>query len=312
MILTCIIAALADSPQETGVVAVELDHTLDEESSPAGTTSSPVEDISSPPPAYTHPSNHTYLDEKNSSHISTTHATSFTSVSNTSSTTLDKDGFTDSERLEHRRTLRYLFTLRCLAISRIALRLLAVLISTAAFALITITVILFVKFTHTHNLSSLNSEYPPGKAGNASIHLTPTAFFASCSGVLLLFSVTLNLLCCLSPRFRRITPLSNLAFGLISVIGIAGWLASCLALEHNRDTRVNFWYAVCEVAELYSNGEKNEAVGKRLPETGEQFVGFCRNTSASWKLAVLQVVLEGVTLVNVIVAWVAVKTNVFR
>ena len=288
------------SAQETGVVS------RNEVTSPTGLDPHPndfdfTDSPTSPVPAYLHDRDwHTSTEKLNDLKF-TQSANSLTN----STASLEKDGFSSDEREEHRRTVRYLLTLRILAVSRIALRVFAVAISLAAFVLITVTVILFVKFTKHHSLGELNTEY--AGAGNDTVHLTPATFFASISGVFLVLSVIVNVLCCVIPSVRKITPLSNLIFGLISVAGLAGWLGSCLALEHNKHTKTNFWYAVCEVGELY-----HDANNKGLPSSGKQFVKFCNNTTNSWNLAVLQVVLEGLTFFNVLIAWLMIKTGAFR
>lgn len=287
------------SEQETGVVSAEGASRPNESSTVFDGTESPTTPLPQYPPQTEWPDD-SFVHEK------PLYGPESTNASSTSNLSLDKDGFTRDEREEHRRTVRYLLTLKILALSRIALRVIAVFISLAAFILITVTVILFVKFTKHHSLSEFNDDYDD-EYGNTHVHLTPATFFASVSGVFVCLSFAVNILCCIFPSMRKITPVSNLVFGLIALAGVAGWLGSCLALEHNRSSGTNFWYAICEVGELYQDNG-----GQGLPPSGKQFVGFCNNTSNSWKLAVLQVVIEGLTFINVLVAWLMIKTGIFR
>jgi len=218
---------------------------------------------------------------------------------------LDADGFTAAERREHDRSIRYIRTLRLITVSRLLIRFLSILVSGTAFILIAITILLFATYmkAHTHLRDPEQPNHP------LRLNFSPTTFFASVSAIFTVVSLGINILCCLMPKLRTITPLSNVVFCVVSVVGMAGWLTGCLFLEHGRGGvlggKQNFWYFVCDAARDYQSGTTD---GPQSPE----FVQFCNFTTNSWDLGILQLCFEILTFFNVMVAWILVKCGALR
>jgi hypothetical protein len=218
---------------------------------------------------------------------------------------LDADGFTAAERREHERSLRYIRSLRAITMSRLLIRFLSILVSGTAFILIAITIILFAKYmkTHTHLQDPEQPNHP------LHLNFSPTTFFTSVSAIFTIVSLSINILCCLMPKLRTITPLSNIVFCIVSVVGTAGWLTGCLFLQNGRGGvlggKQNFWYFVCDAARDYQSGTE-------AGPQSQEMVQFCNYTTNSWALGVLQLCFEILTFLNVVVAWILVKSGVLR
>jgi hypothetical protein len=260
-----------------------------------------------PDPAHTGPSpwsSHTSLDEKPALYSPTT----TTSLD----PTLDADGFTAEERREHARSLRHMRSIRLVALSRLGIRFLSVIVSGAAFLFIIVTILLFTRYHKSHR----GLEDPSEPDERLHVNYSPVTFFASVSGIFTIVSLSLNILCCLMPRLRAITPVSNIVFATVSVIGMAGWLTGCLFLNHGRSGgalggKENFWYFVCDAA-LDLDSEAATSTGTGAAADAHQLNRFCNYTSNSWDLGLLQLAFEILTFINVVIAWFMVRSGMLR
>lgn len=233
-----------------------------------------------------------------------------------STSDLDSDGFTAAERLEHIRSVRYLFYLRLLVWYRLSIRAATIFISLAVFSLTLVAITLFLHIADEHDTSASTSD----------VTLSPHKAFASISGVFTLVSLSLNIACCFSKRIRYITPLSNVIFAVVSVAGTLGWLSGCLYLHRAHSSR-NLWYYACSAADTYTSATGSGGSARRslLPfglslglnrrtysDADKRLARICNFTQNAWDLGILQICFEILTFINAAVAIVMVRMGLAR
>jgi hypothetical protein len=115
---------------------------------------------------------------------------------------LDENGFTSEERRNHQATIKRLHVLRWVMYSRWLIRIVSVFVSLISFALITITVVLFLRSGHSQKPQTL--EDAKGQYDNVDIR--PSAAFASIGGIFTILSLAVNVGCCFSKKASSPVP----------------------------------------------------------------------------------------------------------
>ena len=224
-----------------------------------------------------------------------------TSINSTSTTSLDPSGPHPSPR-----TIRYLFYLRLLVYYRLTIRFITIFISLSVFILTLLACVTFL---------SISAQQDPSRNN---VSLSPHKLFASISGIFTFLSLALNIACCASKRMRRITPLSNILFAVISIAGTFGWLAGCLYLHRSGRSGGgrNLWYYACSAADTYydASGSGNPALlfRREYNDANAKLSKICNFTQNAWDLGILQICFEILTFINAVVAIILVRMGLVR